>query len=65
MRDTTFDEDRGQARGGAIPETLAAHRNLAVARLRRTGATNIAAGLCTYAGRPAEAALLVLSAVLT
>ena len=62
VRDVTFDEDRGQARTGAIPETLAACRNLAIALLRRAGVTNIAAGLRTYAGRPADAALLILAA---
>ena len=62
VRDVTFDEDRGQARTGAIPETLAACRNLAIALLRRAGVTNIAAGLRTYAGRPADAAHLLLAA---
>jgi Transposase DDE domain len=65
VRDVTFDEDRCQVRGGAIPEVLAACRNLAIALLRRTGAASIAAGLRTYAGRPAAAALLVLEAGLT
>jgi predicted transposase YbfD/YdcC len=62
VRDVTFDEDRCQVRGGAIPETLAACRSLVIALLRRTGAANIAAGLRTYAARPAEATLLVLAA---
>lgn len=62
VRDVTFDEDRCQIRGGAIPETMAACRNLAIALLRRAGVANIAAGLRTYAARPADAALLVLSA---
>lgn len=62
VRDVTFDEDHCQVRGGAIPETLAACRNLVIALLRRAGVANIAAGLRTYAGRPAEAALLVLAA---
>jgi len=65
VRDVTFDEDRCQVRGGAIPETLAACRNLVIALLRRAGTTNIAAGLRTYTARPAEAALLVLGAGLT
>lgn len=60
VRDVTFDEDRCQVRGGAIPETLAACRNLVIALLRRAGATNIAAGLRTYAGRPTDAARLVV-----
>ena len=58
----TFDEDRGQARTGAIPETLAAGRTLAIALLRRAGVTHIAAGLRTHPGRPADAALLILAA---
>ena len=65
FRDATFDEDRWQARGGAVPETLAACRNLVIGLLRRVGVTNIAAGLRTYAGRAAEAALLVLGTRLT
>ncbi len=52
-------------RGGAIPETLAACRTLAIALLRRAGLTTIAAGLRTFAGRPAEAALAVLGTGLT
>jgi len=56
VRDVTFDEDRCQIRGGAIPETFAACRTLVIALLRRTGAANIAAALRT------DAALLVLSA---
>ena len=55
VRDVAFDEDRGQARTGAIPATLAACRNVAIALLRRAGMTNIAAGLRTHAGRPAAA----------
>ena len=65
VRDVTFDEDRGQVRGGAIPETLAACRNLAIGLLRRAGATNIAAALRTAAGRPATAARLITSAEVT
>ncbi len=61
VRDVTFDEDRCQIRGGAIPETFAC-RTLVIALLRRTGAANIAAALRTDAARPPDAALLVLSA---
>jgi predicted transposase YbfD/YdcC len=61
VRDVTFDEDRSQMRSGAIPQTFAACRNLAIALLRRSGASNIAAALRTHAARPADAALLVLS----
>jgi hypothetical protein len=61
VRDVTFDEDRSQMRSGAIPQTFAACRNLAIGLLRRTGASNIAAALRTYAARPADATLIVLS----
>lgn len=60
VRDVSFDEDRCQVRGGAGPQVLATCRNLAIALLRQTGATNIAAGLRTYAARPAAATRLVL-----
>ncbi|HZO31541.1 MAG TPA: hypothetical protein VFH48_36715 [Chloroflexota bacterium] len=61
MRDVTFDEDRSQMRVGAVAQTFAACRNLVIGLLRRSGATNIAAALRTYAARPADAALLVLA----
>ena len=61
VRDVTFDEDRSQMRSGASPQTFAACRNLAIALARRSGATNIAAALRTYAARPADAALLLLA----
>jgi hypothetical protein len=61
VRDVTFDEDRSQARCGAIPQILAACRNLALALLRHTGATNVAAALRTYASRPRNAVDLVLT----
>jgi DDE family transposase len=62
VRDVTFDEDRSQMRSGATPQTFAACRNLVIALLRRSGATNIAAALRTYAARPADATLFLLSA---
>jgi predicted transposase YbfD/YdcC len=61
VRDVTFDEDRSQMRVGAVPHTFAACRNLVIGLLRRSGAASIAAALRTYAARPADAALLVLS----
>lgn len=61
VRDVTFEEDRSQMRSGAVPHTFAACRNLAIGLLRRSGVTSIAAALRTYAARPADAALLVLS----
>lgn len=62
VRDVTFEEDRSQMRVGAVPQTFAASRNLVIGLLRRAGATNIAAALRTYAARPADAALFLLSA---
>jgi hypothetical protein len=62
VRDVTFEEDQSQMRVGAVPHTFAACRNLAIGLLRRSGAANIAAALRTYAARPAEAALFVISA---
>jgi hypothetical protein len=61
VRDVSFAEDRCQVRGGAAPQVLAACRNLAIALLRQTGVTNIAAGLRTYAARPAAATRLVIT----
>lgn len=62
VRDVTFDEDRSQMRYGAVPHTFAACRNLAIGLLRSAGAASIAAARRTYAARPADAALLVLTA---
>jgi len=61
VRDVTFDEDRSQMRAGAVAQTFAACRNLAIALLRVAGAASIAAALRTYPARPADAALLVLT----
>jgi len=58
-RDVVFDEDRCQIRSGAAPQVVAACRNLTLALLRRGGATNLAAALRTYAGRPHAAIHLV------
>ena len=52
VRDVSFDEDHSTVRSGAAPQTLAACRNLAIALLRRSGLSSIAAGLRTFAGRP-------------
>lgn len=62
VRDVTFDEDRCQIRSGAAPQAVAACRNLVIALLRRTGVTNVAAALRTYAGRAAAAIRLVATA---
>jgi predicted transposase YbfD/YdcC len=61
VRDVTFEEDRSQMRCGAVAHTFAACRNLAISLLRSAGAANIAAALRTYAARPADAALLVIT----
>ena len=61
VRDVTFDEDRSQIRTGAAPQATAACRNLAIALLRRSGGTNIAAACRTYAARPLHAIALVAS----
>jgi hypothetical protein len=65
VRDVTFGEDGCQIRTGAAPEVRAACLNVVTTLLRRAGCTNIAAGLRTYAGRPALAVQLVRSAGLT
>jgi predicted transposase YbfD/YdcC len=62
VRDVTVEEDRSQMRCGAVAHTFAACRNLAISLLRSAGAANIAAALRTYAARPADAALLVITA---
>jgi len=61
VRDVTFGEDRCTVRSGAAPQALAACRNLAIALLRRRGATNVAAALRTHAARPSAAIRLVTS----
>lgn len=62
VRDETFGEDACQTRTGSAPQVRAACLNLVIALLRRTGATNLAAALRSYAGRPAAAVQLVASA---
>lgn len=62
VRDVTFGEDRSQVRSGSAPQVKAALTNLAMALLRRNGATNIAAALRTYSARFPLAIALVLSA---
>lgn len=62
VRDVTFDEDRSAVRTGAAPQVAAACRNLAIALLRRAGATNVAAACRTCAGRPRLAIALVATA---
>ena len=61
IRDMDWDEDRSQVRTGAVPQVMAACRNLAQSLLRRRGCSNIAAALRTNAGRPSCAVQLVLT----
>lgn len=57
VRDVTFDQDRSTVRSDAAPQVMAASRNLAIARLRRSG-------LRSFAGRPHSAIRLVAFAAL-
>ncbi len=62
VRAVTFDENRSAIRTKTAPQVAAACRNLAIALLRRAGATNIAAACRTCAGRPATAIALITAA---
>ena len=59
VRDTTFDEDRSQTRGGSIPQVLAALCNACIGLMRVGGHKNIAAACRFYAAQP-QAALTLL-----
>ena len=59
VRDVTFDEDRSQVRTGAIPQSLAALRNTAIALMRLAHVDNIAAAYRRHAAQPAEALALM------
>jgi predicted transposase YbfD/YdcC len=52
VRDVTYDEDRSQVRTGNGPRIMASLRNLAIAILRLTGHTSIAAALRYHARQP-------------
>jgi predicted transposase YbfD/YdcC len=54
VRDVTYDEDRSQVRTGNGPRVMASLRNLAIAILRLTGHTSIAAALRYHARQPAR-----------
>lgn len=62
VRDVTFGEDASQIRTDAAPQVRSACTNLVMALLRRTGVTNLAAALRTYAARPHDAVRLLLTA---
>lgn len=51
VRDVTFDEDRSQVKQGAIPQTMAGLRNLAIGLMRSAGHANIAAAARWFAGQ--------------
>ena len=59
IRDVTFDEDRSQARSGAIPQVMASLRNAAIDLLRRAGFPSIAAATRRLAALPWEALALL------
>jgi predicted transposase YbfD/YdcC len=59
VRDVTFDEDRSQVRRGAIPQVMAAVRNLAIGLMRLHGHKNIAAATRRYAAQPWAAVALL------
>lgn len=59
IRDVTFDEDRSQVRCGHIAQVMAALRNVAIARLRLAGETNIAAACRRLAAQPWAALALL------
>jgi predicted transposase YbfD/YdcC len=59
VRDVTFDEDRSQVRKAAIPQLMAALRNVAIGLMRRAGHTNIAAATRRFAAQPWAALALL------
>jgi len=54
VRDVTYGEDLSQVRTASGPRVMATLRNLALAILRLTGATSIAAALRHHGRRPAR-----------
>jgi len=54
VRDVTYDEDRSQVRTGNGPRVMASLRNLAIAILRLSGHTSIAAALRYHARQPSR-----------
>ncbi len=59
MHDTQLGEDASSVRTGAIPQTMAALRNAALAVLRFDGVTRIADKIRYYASKPLLAAKLI------
>ena len=63
VRDVSFGEDRSLVRVGEIPRVMATIRNTAIALIRLTGTTRIAATCRRLAGKPALAVALLLHPV--
>ncbi len=59
VRDVTFGEDGSLVRVGEIPRVMATIRNTAIALIRLTGTTHIAASCRRFAGKPWLAVALV------
>jgi len=59
VRDVTFGEDASLVRVGQTPRVMATLRNTAIALIRLTGTTQIAATCRRFAGKPALAIGLV------
>jgi predicted transposase YbfD/YdcC len=59
VRDVTFAEDLSQVRTGSIPQVMATFRNTALALLRTSGETNIAAACRRMAAHPWHALALL------
>ena len=59
MRDVTLDEDHCQIRTGAVPQVMAALRDLVIGLFRLRGVRSIAAALRTHAWHARRAIALV------
>ncbi len=59
VRDVTYGEDQSQVRVGQIPRVMTTIRNTAIALIRLTGTTQIAATTRRFAGKPALAVALL------
>ena len=59
MRDVTYDEDRSHVRTAAIPQLMAASRNVAITLMRVASHTNRAATCRRFAAHPREALALI------
>lgn len=59
VRDVTYDEDRSQVRSGAIPEVVAAIRNVAISLIRLAGELSIATANRYFQAKPRAAVALI------